>query len=159
MVQRDSRTSSAVGPLAEDTEFSSVREGGAQFVSRNAIDDRGPITPGRWRQERARVSPDVSLESARKRVSGLEAAIAAMIANGMDENSAEVKSFRVSLTQAKRKVQEAPLEVQVKGAQDHNGVALEEARRKKERTYPEFAGDNERARLVVLAAEVGGANS
>ena len=37
-----------------------------------------------------------------------------------------------------------------------NGAALEVARRRKERTYPELAGDQGRARLVVLAAEVGG---
>ena len=41
-------------------------------------------------------------------------------------------------------------------AADHNGAALEEARRRKERTYPEWSGDGGRARLVVLAAEVGG---
>ena len=41
-------------------------------------------------------------------------------------------------------------------AADHNGAALEEARRKKERTYPKLAGDRGLARLVVLAAEVGG---
>ena len=41
-------------------------------------------------------------------------------------------------------------------AADHNGAALEDARRKKERTYRESAGDRGRARLVVLAAEVGG---
>ena len=41
-------------------------------------------------------------------------------------------------------------------AADHNGAALEEARRRKERTYPELSGDGSRARLVVLAAEVGG---
>ena len=40
-------------------------------------------------------------------------------------------------------------------AADHNGAALEDARRKKDRTYPELAGDRGRARLVVLAAEVG----
>ena len=39
---------------------------------------------------------------------------------------------------------------------DHNGVALDEARRRKERTHPELSGDGGRARLVVLAAEVGG---
>ena len=36
------------------------------------------------------------------------------------------------------------------------GAALEEARQQKERTYPELSGDGGRARLVVLAAEVGG---
>ena len=41
-------------------------------------------------------------------------------------------------------------------AADHDGAALEEARRRKERTYPELSGDGGRARLVVLAAEVGG---
>ena len=37
-----------------------------------------------------------------------------------------------------------------------DGVALMDARRRKERTYPELAGHNRRARLVVLAVEVGG---
>ena len=37
-----------------------------------------------------------------------------------------------------------------------NGAALKEARRRKERTYPELAGEGGRARLVVLGAEVGG---
>ena len=41
-------------------------------------------------------------------------------------------------------------------AADHNGVALEHARRRKAATYPELSGDMGRARLVVLAAEVGG---
>ena len=41
-------------------------------------------------------------------------------------------------------------------AADHNGAALEEARRRKERTYPELSRDGGRARLVVLAAEGGG---
>ena len=36
-----------------------------------------------------------------------------------------------------------------------NGTALEIERRKKDRTHPELAGD-EGARLVVLAAEIGG---
>ena len=41
-------------------------------------------------------------------------------------------------------------------AADHNGAALDEARRRKERTHPELSGDGGRACLVVLAAEVGG---
>ena len=41
-------------------------------------------------------------------------------------------------------------------AADHDGAALEVARRRKERTYPELVGEGGRARLVVLAAEVGG---
>ena len=41
-------------------------------------------------------------------------------------------------------------------AADHDGAALEVARRRKERTYPEPAGEGGQARLVVLAAEVGG---
>ena len=42
------------------------------------------------------------------------------------------------------------------GADRHDGVALTEAIRRKERTYPELSGEGGRARLVVLAAEVGG---
>ena len=41
-------------------------------------------------------------------------------------------------------------------AANHNGVALEHARRRRAATYPELTGDMGRARLVVLAAEVGG---
>ena len=41
-------------------------------------------------------------------------------------------------------------------AAHRDGVALEEARRTKERKYPELAGNGGRARLVVVAAEVGG---
>ena len=41
-------------------------------------------------------------------------------------------------------------------AADHGGAALDDARRRKERTDPELSGDGGRARLVVLAAEVGG---
>ena len=37
-----------------------------------------------------------------------------------------------------------------------NGIALEAARRAKERKYPELAGRGGRARLVVVGAEVGG---
>ena len=41
-------------------------------------------------------------------------------------------------------------------AAHRDGVALEEARRTKERKYLELAGNGGRARLVVVAAEVGG---
>ena len=41
-------------------------------------------------------------------------------------------------------------------AADHNGAALDDARRRKERTYPELVGERGRARLVVLGVEVGG---
>ena len=39
---------------------------------------------------------------------------------------------------------------------DVDGAALQQARRRKERTYPELSGAHGRAKLVVLAAEVGG---
>ena len=71
-----------------------------------------PVRPqftGRWRQERSKVSPEVVMENARKQVSGLDAAIATMIASGMDENSAEVTTLKGSLTKAKRNAQEAPI--------------------------------------------------
>ena len=43
------------------------------------------------------------------------------------------------------------------GAANRDGVVLEAARRRKERRYPELVGPRSRARLVVLAVEVGGA--
>ena len=43
-----------------------------------------------------------------------------------------------------------------RGAADRDGVALANARRRKMRTYPELVGAGARARLVVLALEVGG---
>jgi len=42
------------------------------------------------------------------------------------------------------------------GAADVDGAACTAARRRKMRTYPELSGENRRARLVVLALEVGG---
>ena len=42
------------------------------------------------------------------------------------------------------------------GAAKHDGVALKVARRKKSTVYPELVGPHSRAKLVVLAAEVGG---
>ena len=41
------------------------------------------------------------------------------------------------------------------GSARRAGVALEEARHKKETTYPELVEEGGRARLVVLAAEIG----
>ena len=43
-----------------------------------------------------------------------------------------------------------------RGADRTDGAVLVEARKRKERTYPELAGVGGRATLVVLAAEVGG---
>ena len=43
-----------------------------------------------------------------------------------------------------------------RGAAHRDGAALVAARRKKERIYPELIGPHARARLVVLAGEVGG---
>ena len=42
-----------------------------------------------------------------------------------------------------------------RGAQHTSGTAIMSARRRKELTYPELSGDGGRARLVVLATEVG----
>ena len=42
-----------------------------------------------------------------------------------------------------------------RGTSVRGGAVLQEARRRKERTYPELHGAGGRARLVVLAAEVG----
>ena len=44
----------------------------------------------------------------------------------------------------------------IRRAAAHDDTALEAARKRKERVYPELSGDGGRARLVVLAAEVGG---
>ena len=43
-----------------------------------------------------------------------------------------------------------------RGAAERHGVALVAARRRKERTCPELTAPRSRARLVVLAMEVGG---
>ena len=43
-----------------------------------------------------------------------------------------------------------------RNAANEDGVALRRARQRKERTYPELLGRRARARLVVLAVEVGG---
>ena len=62
-----------------------------------------------------RVTPEEVWESAKKRVFGLEAAISAMIANGIDETSSEVTSLKDSLAKAKRNAQEPSLSIQLKG--------------------------------------------
>ena len=118
MVQRDPWASSAISTVPTGAEFPSASEGGAQRVSGNAYDVRGSFSPGKMAAGTPKIQPDVALESARKRVAGLEAAISAMLSNGLDEKSAEIRSLQVSLTKAKRSAQEAPLEVQVKGAQE-----------------------------------------
>ena len=56
---------------------------------------------------------------------GLEAAISAMIANGIDETSSEVTSLKDSLAKAKRNVQEPSLSIQKKG-----GDGVERARKR-----------------------------
>ena len=43
-----------------------------------------------------------------------------------------------------------------RGCAGRDGAALVQARQLKRRTYPELSGDHGRARLVVLATEVGG---
>ena len=43
-----------------------------------------------------------------------------------------------------------------RGAADADGVVASAARKRKEKTYPEIVGPRSRARLVVLAVEVGG---
>ena len=43
-----------------------------------------------------------------------------------------------------------------RGAAERDGVALVAARRRKERTYPDLMAPRSRARLVLLAVEVGG---
>ena len=42
------------------------------------------------------------------------------------------------------------------GAANVDGAVLAAARRRKERTYPELSGPRSRARLIVLAGEIGG---
>ena len=44
-------------------------------------------------------------------------------------------------------------------AAQQDGVVLQSARRRKERTYPELLGRRARSKLVVLAVEVGGCPS
>ena len=76
MVQRDPWASSAIGTVATGAEFKSASDGGAQRVNRNAHDVRGSFSSGKMAAGgRPRFNPDVALESARKRVAGLEAAI------------------------------------------------------------------------------------
>ena len=74
--------------------------------------------PGRWRQERVRINPEVLRENAKRRVVGLEAAVAAMIANGIDEQSPEVATLKECLLKAKRSAEEPPVSAQLKGAQE-----------------------------------------
>ena len=57
-------------------------------------------------------------ENAKRRVVGLEAAVAAMIAKGIEESSPEVATLKECLSKAKRSAEEPPVSAQLKGAQE-----------------------------------------
>ena len=57
-------------------------------------------------------------ENAKRRVVGLEAAVSAMIANGIDKQSPEVATLKECLSKAKRSAEEPPVSAQLKGAQE-----------------------------------------
>ena len=68
----------------------SVRWPSARSLVSGTVKPNSTPPRGRWRQERSRVTPEEVWENAKKRVLGVEAAISAMIANGIDETSSEV---------------------------------------------------------------------
>ena len=100
------------GPRPPSVRWPSARSPVSGTVKPNSTQPRG-----RWR-ERTRVNPEEVWESAKKRVLGLEAAISAMIANGIDERSSEVTSLKDSLAKAKRNGQEPSASIQLKGAKE-----------------------------------------
>ena len=63
--------------------------------------------PGRWRQDRSKKSPDVVAQEAKKKVSGIEAALAALASVGRTVGP-EVQLPQDSLRKAKRAAQESP---------------------------------------------------
>ena len=74
------------------------------------------VPQGGWRQSqkpRASVIPEVATEAAKKKVSGLEAALAALAVVGATDGP-EVQALRESLQKAKGAAQERPVEVQVR---------------------------------------------
>ena len=62
----------------------------------------------------------MSRENAKKRVVGLEAAVAAMIANGIDEKSPEVVALKECLSKVKRSAEEPPI-----SAREHRSLSRE----------------------------------
>ena len=83
--------------------------------------------------------------------------------NAMDNRRVEVIADGLALWQGARLAVDTTLVSLLRGhgsargrAADHSGSALNDARRRKERTNPELVGEGGRARLVVLAAEVAG---
>ena len=83
--------------------------------------------------------------------------------NALDNRRVEVVADGLPLWQGAQLAIDTALVSPLRGdgsarrrAADHSGSALHEAKRRKERTYPEFVGEEGRAPLVVLAAEVGG---
>ena len=82
-------------------------------VKPNSSPPRGQVA-----SERSRVNPEEVWESGKKRVLGLEAAISAMIANGIDETSSEVTSLKDSLAKAGRNAQEPSASIQLQGAKE-----------------------------------------
>ena len=81
--------------------------------------------------------------------------------NAFDSRRVEVIADGLTLWQGAQLAIDTTLPLRGDGsarprAADHNGAALEAARRRKEAIYPELARGTEGGRLVVLAAEVGG---
>ena len=83
--------------------------------------------------------------------------------NVLDNRRLEVLAGSLSLWNGSQLAMDTTLESPLhrdgrarRKAATHNGAALQYARRRKTVTYPELTGEGGRARLVVLAAEVGG---
>ena len=76
--------------------------------------------------------------------------------NGLDGRRLEVIADGLTLWRgAQLAIDTTLVSLAIRRAVAHDGAALEAARRRKERVYPELSGDGGRARLVVLAAVVG----
>ena len=76
--------------------------------------------------------------------------------NRLDGRRIEVIADGLSLWQGAQLAIDTTLVSPLHRAVSRPGLALEQARRRKEATYPQLVGDEGRARLVVLAAETGG---
>ena len=120
-----------------------------------------PGQVGRWRQSQSRLrqSPEVTMEAAKKRVGGIEAALAALAAVGITD-SPEVLNLRQSLQKAKRAAADRPLKEQL----SQNEAFIERSRRRIAELDAERAAEvlelekaeERRARLVeAIASEEG----